>query len=381
MTDNKNTIKDPSIIEGIEGEFVGHGLVFGKFMPPTNGHLYFINFAKQSCRKLTIIVCSLPTEPIPGEQRYKWMKELFPDANVVHHYVNIQQEPNGPNDEAFFQLWRDSIYKHCPGEKFDALFASEPYGYKMADVLGTKFIPVDVKRDLVQISGTEMRKNPLQFWEHLHPSVRPYFLKRVALVGPESTGKSTLTQNLADFFYTVSVAEYARNMLADFSTNMPGYDQSQPTIKDISTIARGQMASEDSLARQANRIMFCDTELGTTQYWSNFYFKECPTWIKKAAEERKYDLYLLLDPRGIESSYVDDPQRPMPNLEDRIAMFDWWKEKLVKEGRPFAVIDGDNWQSRFQKAVGAVYQNIPEIMVAQKSHSRSMVRTPSPQLK
>ena len=65
---------DPKILEGIESQYVGHGLAFGKFMPPTNGHLHFLEFARKSCRKLTIIVCSLDDEPIPGEIRYKWMK-------------------------------------------------------------------------------------------------------------------------------------------------------------------------------------------------------------------------------------------------------------------------------------------------------------------
>ncbi len=353
------TDKTPDIIEGIESEFVGHGLVFGKFMPPTNGHLYFINFARQSCRKLTIMVCSLPSEPIPGEQRYKWIKELFPDANVVHHYIDIQQEPNGPNDAAFFETWRDSIKKHCPGEKFDALFASEAYGYDMAKVMGIKHIPVDINREIVPISGTEMRKNPLRHWEHLNPVIRPYFLKRIAIVGPESCGKSTLAKDLAAHFDTVHVAEYARGMLESFAKNIPGYDQSNPSLKDISTIARGQIASEDAIARQANRVMFCDTELMTTKYWSDFYHKTCPDWIAKAAQERKYDLYMLVDPRGVESSYTPDAQRPMETLPERIAMFEWWKAALTKQNKPFVVIDGNDWKKRFQKAVDAVRQHIP----------------------
>lgn len=364
------TERDPLIVEGIEGEFIGHGLIFGKFMPPTNGHIYFANFAQQSCRKLTIVVCSLPNEPIPGEERYKWMKELFPNANVVHHYIDIPQEPKGPDDEEFFRTWRDSLRKHCPGEKWDALFASEHYGYKMAEVLETKFVPVDIKRELVTISGTEMRENPLLHWEHLNPVVRPYFLKRVAIVGPESTGKSTLAKELARHFSTVSVAEYARDMLSDFSQNIPGFDEAHPSLKDMSTIARGQMASESALARQANRIMFCDTELMTTSYWSKFYFNECPKWIEKAAGEQKYDLYMLQDPRGIEDKYVDNPQRPMPKLEDRIAMFDWWKAELTKRNLPFVVIDGKNWTDRFHKAVISVYQKIPDMITAQAPQSQ-----------
>lgn len=366
MTDNPLEIRR-DITEGIESEFVGHGLAFGKFMPPTNGHLYFLNFARQSCRKLTILVCSLPTEPIPGEVRYKWIKELFPDCNVVHHYIDIPQEPTGPDDLAFFETWRDSIHKHCPGEKFDALFASEAYGYKVARIMDIRFVPVNVKRDLVEISGTAMRNNPLQHWEHLHPVVRPYFLKRVALVGPESTGKSMLARNLAEHFDTAHVAEYARAMLSDFAANIPGFDIAKPDPRDFSTIARGQIASEDAIARQANRIMFCDTELLTTAYWSKHFFGSCPHWIERLAEQRRYDLYMLLDPRGIEGLYTPDPLRLMPDLKDRIAMFDWWREELTRRKLPYVVIDGDSWAARFQKAVVSVYQNIPAMIGAAPS--------------
>jgi NadR type nicotinamide-nucleotide adenylyltransferase len=228
----------------------------------------------------------------------------------------------------------------------------------MANVMDIKFIPVDVKRELVSISGTMMRKNPLAHWEYLHPVVRPYFLKRVAIVGPESSGKSTLSVNLADHFDTVSVAEYARNMFTDFSINMLEYDASKPTIKDMSTIARGQIASEDSLARQANRVIFCDTELLTAKYWSGFYFKECPVWIEKAAQARKYDLYMLLDPRGVEAFYTDDTEHSMPKLEDRIAMFYWWQAELNKRKLPFVVIDGSDWETRQQKAITVINQTI-----------------------
>ncbi len=359
--------KNPSILEGIESEFVGNGLVFGKFMPPTNGHLHFIEFARQSCRKLTIMVCSLPEEPIPGEARFKWMKELFADCNVVHHYDRLPQEPKvsandptGAKDIGFFEAWRDSINRHCPGEKFDALFASEEYGFRMADVMGIKFIPVDIRRELVPISGTEIRRNPLKHWNHLHPVIRPYFVKRIALVGPESGGKSTLAENLADHFGTVHVGEYARSYLAECERQMPGYMHDRMTIKDISTIARGQAASEESLARQANRLLFCDTDIKTTEYWSKFYFDgQCPAWVSKAAEERRYDLHLLVDPRGVESFYRPDLQRPMPDLAQRIEMFDWWEKHLRDQGMPHTVIGGNDWEKRFQQAVVAVYQNIP----------------------
>ena len=370
--------KDPSVLEGIESEFVGHGLVFGKFMPPTNGHLHFLQFARQSCRKLTIMVCSLPDEPIPGEVRYKWIKELFPDCNVVHHYAEIQQEPKtsesdpaGAEDLEFFDAWKTSIAKHCPGDKFDALFASEDYGFRMADAMGVKFIPVDIRRELVPISGTEMRKNPLKHWEHLHPVIRPYFLKKVALVGPESIGKSNLVEQLAEHFKTVFVGDYARSYINTCEQQMPGYFENNFSIKDISTIARGKIAAEDSLARQANRVMFCDTDLHTTEYWSKFYFDgACPAWVSQMTDERKYSLYLLIDPRGVAQDHQLGAPGTLPDLKDRVKMFEWWEKELDDKGLPYAVISGNDWETRFQNAVVSIYQNIPEMITAQNPGSQ-----------
>jgi HTH-type transcriptional repressor of NAD biosynthesis genes len=361
--------KNPDIMSGIDSEFVGHGLVFGKFMPPTNGHLHFIQFARQSCRKLTIMVCSTPEEPIAGEVRYKWMKELFPDCNVVYHYADIQQEPvtspedpTGANDTAFFESWRNSIYKHCPGEKFDALFASEEYGFRVADSMGIKFIPVDIRRDLVPISGTAMRNNPMLHWDHLHPVVRPYFAKRIAVMGPEHCGKSEVTEQLAGHFHTSYVGDYFTSFLNECERQMPGYSQNNFSIKDVSTIARGQMASEASLARQANRLLFCDTELKTVEFWSRRFFNDCPTWVAKAANDAQYDLYLLMDPKDAPAIYGHDAESDAAELQ---AQFDWLKASIEKTGKPVVVISGKTAEERFRNAVVATYQHIPEIISAQ----------------
>lgn len=361
--------KSPIIMEGIESEFVGHGLVFGKFMPPTNGHLHFIQFARMSCRKLTIMVCSTPDEPISGEIRYKWMKELFPDCNVVHHFADIQQEPvitsedpSGSKDIKFFESWRDSIYKHCPGEKFDALFASEEYGFRVADIMDIKFIPVDIRRDLVPISGTEMRKSPLTCWAHLHPVIRPYFAKRIAIVGPENSGKSTLCKNLATHFNTVCAGDYTQSFLSECERQIPGYSQQKFNLRDVSTIARGQLANEESLARQCNKLLFCDGEIRGIEKWSQSRFDgQCPSWVTKIANEKAYNLYLLVDPLGIEGDYNGSSLREMPDLEDRVHLFNWWKDTLSQKKLPYDIISGNNWEKRFQEAIKSINSRIPEL--------------------
>lgn len=258
-----------------------HGLVFGKFMPPTNGHLYLINFARQCSDKLTVVVGTMPGEPIPGALRFQWLKEIFPQIDIVYLDKAMPQEPAHPQDRPFFQLWADTLQGCCPGRTFDALFASEPYGYKMADVMQLKFIPVDTGRENVKISGTEVRENPFKHWDYLHPVVRPYFLKRIAITGP-STG---LAQKMAAHFKTSCVASYRETLAADYAKNIPGR---QLTPDDIPTIIRGQTASEEAMALQANRILFIegDVVLGTPEF---------PAWIKEAAEGKNYDLYLTAD--------------------------------------------------------------------------------------
>ena len=285
---------DISIIEGIERRRVRQGLVFGKFMPPTSGHLYLANFARSSCENLTIVVSSLPDEPIPGKLRYQWMKEIFPDCNVVHLDKAMPQEPASLEDRAFFQLWGDVLGQYCPAGKFDALFASEPYGYRVADIMNTKFIPVDTAREMVGVSGTMVRESPFRHWDKLHPVVRPYFLKRVAILGPESPEKDALLKKLADHFGTSYVANYAETLRKDFSKNIPAYNDI--TLTDISTIARGQIASEGALARHANKVMFVGAELKSIEELSKRLFGGCPEWVEEEAKKADYDLCFSCSP-------------------------------------------------------------------------------------
>jgi NadR type nicotinamide-nucleotide adenylyltransferase len=331
------------------GKKIGSGLAFGKFMPLHRGHIYLLEFARRSCHRLTILVCTLSGEPIPGEIRYLWVKELFPDCNVVHHYADIPQDPAEHPD--FWDIWKDSIARHCPGEEFDALFGSEDYGWKMAETMGIEYIPVNRERDLVPVSGIEVRNEPMENWKYLPEVVRPFYAKRVCVVGPESTGKSTLVEMLARQYDTSFAHEYARSLLDEYVKNR-AYRPGEVRESDIPTIARGQMVTEDERARRCNRILFCDTDLLTTVFWSNFYFHNCPAWIEREADKRQYDLYLLLD---IDVPWVADEQRPMPDYYQRLEYFNWWKDSLKKKSRPCVVISG-NWEQRFARARNAVDQ-------------------------
>lgn len=332
---------------------IGSGLVFGKFMPLHLGHLLLLRFAEESCQHLTIVVCSVTDEPIPGHIRFQWVKKMFPKANVVNHYAELPQEPSEDCPE-FWTIWKESLEKHCPGEEFEALFGSEDYGWKMAEVMGINYIPVNRARNLVPVSGTEIRHDPYRYWNYLPPVVRAYFVKRIAIVGPESAGKSTLARTLAETFSTMYVDEYARRLLGEYALHM-NYASDEVRREDIATIARGQLATEEALCEQANRVIFTDTELITTVYWSRFYFGSCPDWVEKEAYKRSYDLYLLLSP---EMPWINDPQRPMPEIEKRRLFFEWWKCELVRLKKRFIVINDTTWADRTQHSISIVKELI-----------------------
>ncbi len=324
-----------------------HGLVFGKFMPLHEGHLHLLHFAASSCETLTVLVCSLPDEPIPGVQRYEWVKAALPEAHVIHHTDLVPQEPSEHSN--FWMIWRETIKQHTNNESIDALFASEEYGWRMAQELGCEFVPVNRERTLVSTSGTAIRGNIFRSWDVLSPQAKPYFVKRVRIVGPESTGKSTLTRQLAMRFSTSYADEYARRLLDEYTAHglrAPG----EVRYEDLSMIARGQIATEEAMAERAQKVLFCDTDLWTTVYWSKFYHGRCSGWIADAAAKRSYALTLLLSP---DAPWVPDSQRPMPELEKRQAFFRWWKARLEANHEPYVVIEG-SWDERWCAAVKAV---------------------------
>src|SRR5918999_1016583 len=183
-----------------------HGLVLGKFLPYHAGHAHLIRTARPQVDALTVLVCSLAREPIPGGHRYQWVRASHPDCRVVHVSEEVPQAPE--DDPRFWDIWTDLIRRHA-GE-VDVVFTSESYGDELAARLRARHVCVDATRGAVAVSGTAVRADPMAHWHYIPEVVRPYFVRRVAIVGAESVGKTTLARQLAERFDTVWVPEYGR---------------------------------------------------------------------------------------------------------------------------------------------------------------------------
>lgn len=169
-------------------------------------------------------------------------------------------------------------------------------------------------------------------------------LKRIVIIGPESTGKSTLCEQLAQHYNTPWCPEYARSYLLRHGK--------QYSYDDLLTIAKGQLLLEDEYTAKAadQSLLLIDTDMYVMKVWCEFVFGKCHQWILDTITERKYDLYLLCKP---DLPWVRDELREYPDDERRIKLYHFYKDLLVNQSTPWVEISG-NYEERFQKAKDAI---------------------------
>jgi NadR type nicotinamide-nucleotide adenylyltransferase len=167
-------------------------------------------------------------------------------------------------------------------------------------------------------------------------------LKKVVIIGPESTGKSTLAQGLADHFGCLWVPEFAREYLEKI--NRPY------TYEDLLEIAKGQVDLENELSQRSKELLVCDTDLNVIKIWSEHKYRKVHPWIENQIKTRKYDLYLLTD---IDIPWQDDPQREHSDPAMRLYFFDLYRRIIEGSEVPFGVISG-NELDRKKRATGII---------------------------
>ena len=183
-------------------------------------------------------------------------------------------------------------------------------------------------------------------------------LKKIVIIGPESTGKSTLSQLLAEHYATEWCEEYAREYLLTHGTEY-SYD-------DLLTIAKGQLALEEKYALLTvnrspstesdkrstvnGKLLFIDTDMYVMKVWCEYVFGKCHPYIEEQIAERKYDLYLLCN---IDLPWVKDELREYPDEAPRRELYGIYKNILQNQSVPWVDISG-NYEERLQKAIEAV---------------------------
>ncbi|SKB31575.1 AAA family ATPase [Maribacter arcticus] len=176
---------------------------------------------------------------------------------------------------------------------------------------------------------------------------QPSNILKVVLFGPESTGKTTLSEQLARYYNTVWVPEYAREYLQD------KWNDERKTCEphDLLPIAEGQMRLENELTKKASKILICDTDLLETKVYSEaYYIGNCDPILEKYALENTYNLYLLT---YIDIPWEADDLRDKPG--EREEMFSYFKGTLEKYGKNFITLKG-NKKTRLEKAINHIDQ-------------------------
>ncbi|MEY2916406.1 MAG: hypothetical protein RIS73_120, partial [Bacteroidota bacterium] len=156
-------------------------------------------------------------------------------------------------------------------------------------------------------------------------------MKKIVIIGPESTGKSTLCELLAIHYKSAWVKEYAREYLLKNGTDY--------TFDNLLTIAQGQVALENLTVNRLSAInhqpstVFLDTDMYVMKVWCEFVFEKCHHWILNRIVERKYDLYLLCN---IDLPWVKDELREYPDLKSREQLYHHYKDIMVNQNVPWA---------------------------------------------
>jgi NadR type nicotinamide-nucleotide adenylyltransferase len=158
-------------------------------------------------------------------------------------------------------------------------------------------------------------------------------IKKVVILGPECTGKSELSEFLAQEFNTVWVEEYARSYINNLHRPYGP--------EDLPAIARGQISLEDGLVSKADKVLICDTNLYVIKVWSTFKYGYCDPEILESIATRKYDLYLLT---YIDLPWVADPLREHP--DHRELLYSLYLQEMENQSVPFIEIKGSREERR-----------------------------------
>jgi HTH-type transcriptional repressor of NAD biosynthesis genes len=321
------------------------GLVVGKFSPLHKGHEALIEFASARCGRLVILSYSKPEFPdCPAERRAAWLEALYPDAirlvlddGMLAEWAKKAGEPPRtlPDNDAPAAAHRRFVGWVCRamlGLSVDRVFTSESYGAGFAAALGreqkraVEHFAFDPMRSIVAISGTRLRDDPTSRRAYLSEPVRRSLVRRVAVIGGESTGKTTLAAALAAKLGTCWVPEYGRELWQRRDGKL--------CFDDMLAIGCEQVAREERSVSDADGWLICDTTPMVTAFYSDALFGRVDPELVELSK-RRYDHVFLC---AADFPFVQDGTRR--DAAFRESQTAWYLQKVESEDVPHSILEG-----------------------------------------
>jgi HTH-type transcriptional repressor of NAD biosynthesis genes len=319
-------------------------------MPFHVGHKLMIDFGLSMMDHMFVLIDGLNSDEIDVRLRTKWLKDHYKNETnikIIHikEHVpseNLKMDEFGTMiDEEFWAKWSYIFKKYAPDATH--FVSSDMYGKEAAKRLNIKWLPVDIQRETYSISGTMIRKNPLAFISYMVPEAQADFRKVIAIIGPESTGKSTLVKNMATQWDCVGVHEYGRTITIANDNNF--------SDDDFFLITKGQdVLIELAKKNGHNEFVFTDTEAYVTYLYGKLYRNQDFTAIREFAREQNIDHYIVMAPTV---PWVDDGLRVQPDQEGRVQFYDDLILLLKEDGKSYSEVFDNDYDSR-SKAVETI---------------------------
>ena len=305
-------------------------VVCGKFYPPHSGHHFLINTAVEMSKRVTVLICWRADETLPIGVRIKCLQEEHPTVKIIP----VPCVP-ADDDSPGWGEYTMNILGYAP----DAVFSSEDYGEPYAKHMGSHHVMVDHERAKIPCSGTMIRGNPTKYFKFLSPTMKAYYAKRIVVVGAESTGTTTLAEDLSEYYKTPCVPEYGRTYAAWMHKLN---DEWRP--EEFVHIGKEQNKLEDMFAGNANKLLICDTDSFATMMRSVRYAGYVVKDLKDIAMNRnKY--YILT---GDEIPFVQDGTRDGEDV--RHEMHKGFIKMLNASRKKYIIVNGSK-EERLKQSI------------------------------
>lgn len=304
------------------------GLVVGKFTPFHRGHQHVIETALAAVDEIVVLVYDGPDDfGMPLARRAAWVRAVCPAARVIAGHDGPREVGDDPR---VMRLHEDYVRRVVP-QPVTHFFSSEWYGGHMSRALGAEDVRVDPDRRAFPVSATLVRSDPYRWRTFVPPVVYRDLVRRVAFVGAESTGKTTIARAAAEAFGTAFMPEHGRDYWVEHQIG------GELTAERLVELAEGHAEREDRAALDADRFLFVDTNALTTAIYAR-HWHGGPLPRLAALADACRDRYASTFLCGDDAPYDDDGTRA--GTATRAKFQAWIREDLEQRRVPFVELRG-----------------------------------------